>query len=61
MRTVTVKYQVGTYSGIVPVLCDENADNDEIISKAKKILNQKCGGSYSIGMAYESWKILDND
>ena len=51
----TVKYQVATYSGEIDVYCDENDDNEEIISQAKVILRRQAGGSLPYG--YESFKV----
>jgi hypothetical protein len=53
--TVTVKYQVATYSGSVTVNCDENDDNEYIIAQAKRIVRERSGGSLPYG--YERWEI----
>lgn len=52
----TVKYQIASYSGEVEVICDENDSDEYIISKAKRIVKQKAGGSLPFG--YESWKVV---
>jgi hypothetical protein len=52
-----VKYQVATYSGEITLNCDENDENESIISKAKRILTRKMGGSLPFG--YESWKVAE--
>ena len=53
----TVKYQIATYSGEVKVNCSENDGEEYIISKAKRIVTQKAGGSLPFG--YENWKIVE--
>lgn len=54
----TVRYQVATYSGEVHVNCDENDEDEYIITKAKKkIVTQRAGGSLPFG--YESWKVIE--
>lgn len=58
MRLYTVSYQIGTYSGTVEVTADENAENDQIIAKAKRILRQRAGGSLPFGA--ESWRIEES-
>ena len=55
MKTVEVKYQVGTYSGTVEVTVDEDADYDYIIAKAKRLLYRDAHP----GMVYESLKIVE--
>ena len=55
MRVYKVKYQVGTYSGVVEVTADENEDYQVIIAKAKRIVYRHG----SIGMCYESFKIIE--
>jgi len=57
MKTVTVTYQIATYSGSVQVLCDENDENDVIIAKAKRILKNKVG---NLPFGYESWNIVND-
>jgi hypothetical protein len=54
---VTVKYNIGTYSGEVEVTCEPEDDNEQIIAKAKKLLKQKVG-SYPAGMYYEHYKVI---
>ena len=54
-RMVTVRYQVATYSGTVDVWCDENADYNEIIAKAKALLRQRSGGTLPFG--YQHFEI----
>lgn len=53
----TVKYQAATYSGEVQVNCNENDEDEYIISKAKRIVKQRAGGSLPFG--YESWKVVE--
>lgn len=53
----TVRYQIATYSGEVPVNCNENDEDECIIAKAKKIVTQRAGGSLPYG--YESWKVIE--
>ena len=55
--TAKVKYQVATYSGEITVNCDENDENEAIISKAKRILTRQMGGSLPFG--YESFKVAE--
>lgn len=55
MKTYTVKYQVGTYSGTIEIWAEEDADHDYIIAKAKRIL-YKNGHP---GMVYESFKVIN--
>ena len=53
----TVKYKVATYSGEVQVNCNENDEDEYIITKAKRIVTQRAGGSLPFG--YESWKVVE--
>lgn len=55
MKTATVKYQIGTYSGTVEVPCNEETEHDTIISRAKNRLR----GMTSMTMYYESYEIID--
>ena len=53
----TVEYQVATYSGEVKVNCDENEDDEFIIARAKRMLENRAGGSLPFG--YEIWKVVE--
>lgn len=53
--TVTVKYNIATYSGEMKVNCDENDEDVHIIAKAKRILIQMVG---SLPYGYENWKVI---
>lgn len=55
----TVKYDVGTYSGTEIVYCDWDDENETIIAKAKRQVYK--GQMQSIGMAYESWKVIERE
>jgi hypothetical protein len=43
MQTAIVKYQIGSYSGKMNVLVDENDPNDVVIEKAKAQLFKEAG------------------
>ena len=51
----TVKYQIAIYSGEVTVNCDENDEDDYIITRAKSILKNK-SGEFPFG--YQSWTVI---
>lgn len=52
-----VKYQIGTYEGIISVNCDENDTNDAIEFQAKRQLNRNPGGlPYP---AYRSFRVIE--
>ena len=53
----TVKYQVATYKGQMQIECDPDDENEHIITKAKRIVIQRFGGSFPFG--YESWKVVE--
>jgi len=57
MAKALVKYQVATYSGKEWVDCNENDENETIISKAKAQVRRKAGGSLPFG--YESWRVIE--
>jgi hypothetical protein len=59
MKTVTVKYQIATYSGEIQVTCDPDDESEVIIAKARRILTRQAGGSLPFG--YESFKIINDD
>lgn len=40
MKLATVRYQIATYSGEVQVVCDDDAEDDAIIAKAKRLLSR---------------------
>ena len=42
--TYTIDYQVGTYSGSIEVSVDDDANTDEVIAIAKRMLWRKSGG-----------------
>lgn len=54
MKTYTVEYWIATYHGYVDVVADIDADEEEIIAKAKK----QCYRNGHIGMAYEKFRIV---
>lgn len=53
MKLATVQYQIATYSGEVRVVCGDNADDDEIIAKVKRLLSRN--GPLPFG--YESFSV----
>jgi len=55
IKTVTVKYQVATYSGVITVRVREDDDNATIIAKAKAQLRRQSGGHWPLG--YQHFKI----
>ena len=54
MITSIVHYQIGSYSGSVEVTHEPDAENQEIIAKAKRILKAKAG---DFPFGYQSWTI----
>jgi len=52
MKAVTVKYQIGTYSGTISVDADENDDNEAIFARAKRKLN------ITLPMYYQHFEII---
>jgi hypothetical protein len=59
MKSVTVEYQIATYSGEIDLMVDENAENEHIIAQAKNILRKQSGGSLPFGS--QSFNITVND
>ena len=57
MQTAIVKYKIGSYSGKMNVLVDENDSNDVVIEKAKPQLFKEAGTI--LPMENVSFTILD--
>lgn len=55
--TYTVQYDIGTYSGTIRVVADENADSDHVLALAKRSLVRRAG-PLPMGLYYQSFKIL---
>ena len=55
-RVYTVTFQLGTYTGIVTVVADEKAENEQVIAKAKTTVERR-SGPFPAGRIYSSWKI----
>lgn len=51
----TVKYQIATYKGEISVNVTEDAEDDEIIAKAKRILISRVG---HLPYGYEKWEVV---
>ena len=54
MRAI-VKYQIATYSGEVSVNCETDAEEEQIIAKARNILRNREG---HLPFGYQSLKII---
>ena len=52
-----IQYRIATYRGTVTVNCEPNDEDEHIIAKAKKIVNNQAGGSLPLGS--ESWKVIE--
>ena len=48
-RRVEVHYSIGTYAGSLELVVDADAERGEIISRAKRVLRQRAGGSLPFG------------
>ena len=57
MQTAIVKYQIGSYSGKMNVLVNENDSNDVVIEKAKPQLFKEA--ATTLPMENVSFTILD--
>jgi hypothetical protein len=55
IKTVNVKYQVATYSGVISVRVSDDDDNATIVAKAKAKLRRQAGGTLPFG--YQHFKI----
>ena len=51
-QLATVKYQIATYSGEIHINCNENDEDEYIISKAKSLLKRRSGGCWPFGVEY---------
>lgn len=54
MRKVTVRYQVATYSGTVDVFAGDDADDEQVISRARAQLRRRAG---PLPLGYQSFEI----
>jgi len=51
----TAHYQIGTYSGTIEVTLGEDAEWEDIIAKARKVLRQRAGAPLPGGI--ECWNL----
>lgn len=56
-QLATVHYHVATYSGDVHVNCNDLEDDTIVIARAKRQLQQRCGGSLPFGS--QSWRVSE--
>lgn len=56
MQTVTIEYQIATYSCEVELMCNENDDYNTIIARAKKLLSRKTG---QLSLGYERFEVIE--
>lgn len=57
IRIHTVSYQIGTYSGTIEVTSGTDAETDEVLAKAKRLLRQRSGDTLPFGTT--TFKIID--
>lgn len=57
IRTYTVSYSIGTYSGTVEVSVDPDTDSEVVLARAKSTLRRQAGGTLPFGAA--TFKITD--
>jgi hypothetical protein len=43
MKSITVEYKIGSYSGTIVILTDETDNEESILDRARKQLNSEAG------------------
>lgn len=57
MQTAIIKYQIGSYGGILNIIVDENDPNNVVIAKAKVQLDREVGTD--LPLEYVSFTIVN--